>query len=387
MSAYAALANNNASSVGSAGAESPLPAAVSKSRQQIYNNAVAAATAAVEAAAAAASSSVTSYNEKKNLYNAAIKALQAVTDFEQSYVMPLGFKGDKISRGSAGFGYLLKRNTTNNTKKASKTYANFAYGFPTKYYRVFGANTSRVQGEVDKLLAQLELITDSREKRDSAKVEMAEKERLRVAAEKARKALEEQQKMNLFLAQRAQRRSGVAFVGSQTNLARRQENAAMAEQIRIDKLLKNAAAEVNREYTQEELNFLENYNIFKKFSDIPPETQKRLLNAAKATVSVKRGPRTLGKTAGRYFNIASYRLGRGSKPENKFKAAYMGSPANRGATRKLAQPAAPKAANAPKVANARPGFFSGLLSRFGTRKNPSPNRAPLLASALANASA
>jgi len=253
------------------------------------------------------------------------------------------------------------------------------------------------------LLAQLELITDSKEKRDMAKVELAEKQRLLVAAEKARKALEEQQKMNLFLAQRAQRRSGVAFVGSQNNLTRRQENAAMAERNRIDKLLRNAAAEVNREYTQAELDFLDNYSdMYKKFNDIPPETQKRLLNAAKATVSVKRGPRTLGKTAGRYFNIASYRLGRGSKPENKFKAAYMGSPATRGVTRKLAQPAAPKAANAtPKAASARPGFFSGLFSRFGTRKNPSPtesfgsliagkgenNRAPLLASALANASA
>jgi hypothetical protein len=67
----------------------------------------------------------------------------------------------------------------------------------------------------------------------------------------------------------------------------------------------------------------------------------------------------------------------------------------------LAQPAAPKVANAaPKAANARPGFFSGFRKLF-TRKNPSPtesfgsliagkgenNRAPLLsAAALANAS-
>ena len=334
-------------------------------RQEEYNRRVKNAQNAITKAQEAKNTADANFATKKALFDAAIEALKKVTDFDQTYVMPLGYKGDKIARGSAGFGYLLSRKTNNNSKKGSKTYANFAYGFPSKYYRVYGSNTTKVQSEVDKLVAQLDLITSTREKRDAAKSQMEADARLLEEAKKAQKALEEQQKMNLFLAQRSTRRAGVAYVGSKNNLKRRQNAAAANAARNMDKLLRNYASGANRNYTDKEYNFLDKYSIYSKYTNLPPADRERLENAARRTVAVRSGPRTLTKGVGRVYNRAAYALGRRTPIESQFEKAYMGSTPG-GVTRKVAAPKAANSSAASVPAAPRPGFFSRI---FGTRKN------------------
>jgi hypothetical protein len=405
MNASAVLRNNNASSVGSAGAESlgPLPvrvdpftaanakeaanqlrpqmnaltaarlasAAPSLTAKGMLANARRAANMAVLEATTLRELGNSTEAQRKAARNAAKKAIKEYADMNVSGIIPINFKGDGLGR-TAGYGYKFNK---------GKTFGNFAHGFPFKYYRVYGNSTNNVTQKVKDVQKMLKNIQNAKEAVDEATILAKQKAREEQKALREHQALLNQQQKNLFLAERELARAGRGAVLSAAmtpeRLAKLQEVAVLQMKERISGVLQGVIAPEN-EY---EALLADRYKTFKSFNRLPEQHREKLLKLTRNSIKSKARlglMTTAGRKAGRAYNVASYytrgRPAASREFENVFLQGNATGPAplSRSYTARTAKPSAN--AGAP-----RRGFFTGVRNFF-TRKNPS-------AAAVANGSA
>lgn len=349
--------NNNASSVGSAGSANVMPKAINS-------------------------------------------AMMRGKNFNRYNVIPLTFKGDGLGY-SAGYGYNLNK---------GRSFGNFAKGFPTKYYRVYGNSLNNITQKVAKLRKNLDDTTAlAKNELEARRMEMSKKKeelaRKAAADRKLKETIAEteralkQQERNAALAMMELERLESRV---QTNVGTSAESLESASRAlildfrrQIDAKLKNP----ERGSRWEQLAMAGKT----RYANLDQKTRDSLEARFKLSPSFRnriRKSTRLSNTTARRLNKARYALG--SKPRGNYSflkparvgnysgisGNYTGGPLFTGTRNNSRANVLPLAANVlgngassmtESTAAPRRGFFNRVGSFF-TRKNKT-------AKGLANASA
>lgn len=345
-------ANNNASSVGSAGSENLTPKAMNS-------------------------------------------ALMRGKNFNKYNVIPLTFKGDGIGY-SAGYGYNLNK---------GRTFGNFAKGFPTKYYRVYGNSLNNITQKVAKLRKNLDDTTAlAKNELEARRMEInKKKEELAKKAAADRKLKETITETERALRQQ-EKNAALAMIELERLESRVQENVGTsAESLesasralildfrrQIDAKLKNP--EPGSRWEQLAMAGKT------KYTNLDQRTRDRLESRFKMSPSFQnriRKSTRLSNVTARRLNKARYALG--AKPRGNYSflkpkrvgnysglsGSYTGEPLYTGTRNNSSPNVLPANNGLPSMTQSKPAPRRGFLNRVGrffTRKNKT-------AKGIANASA
>ncbi len=314
--------------------------------------------------------------KKMNAVYEAEQKLKELIPQEVSSIIPIDFKGDGLGY-TAGYGYDFSK---------KKPFANFAAGFPYKYYRVLGNDLANVTGKAITLKAAMNNLKTKRQARNFSIVQRKAAERNQKRREAEEKSRLKQQQNNLAMEELRVRRLGVQQTTNTLASAKAAQNATNARlktfRDRMDAILAGTA----QPETPTEEKFVRDYAVdYTSYAQIPDyirkELEARFVQSPSFSAKMKRFFRS-PEALSRAVNAARVRLG--YRAPNAFGTAYSGDPTrrrqiqramNRG-VRATASPGDPMGPGmgAPKPAATRRGFFSGIGNFFRRGKTAKNTR-------------
>lgn len=252
----------------------------------------------------------------KSEMNALQGSLMRGVDYNVYDVIPLTFKGDGLGY-TAGFGY--------NFKKGSH-YANYAAGFPLKYYRVYGECCDNITKKINRLRQQVEntkkAIKNERERRDQVQRDFKEKvaQDKATAREEARLAKESynrklQQEKNAALGEMEAERLTSRARG---NLSMSKEVFDLAQAREFELLKRDITTRLKD--TQDPIYGAYSRAGIKSFDQLPQKFQDKLFANLRRSPSFKNRiskASRLPMSVLRQYNKARYALGVGRSNRNK----------------------------------------------------------------------